>query len=115
MAGEGDAIWVMAGVLVCVKELAYMMIAHMSEGDYDRDHVSALGNDRDHVVDWAVTISPQIYGSLKSVPRVALTVDPRPGDHPHVLGSALVSPGTVGEITDAAATFLGTYAGLVYA
>jgi pimeloyl-ACP methyl ester carboxylesterase len=73
------------------------------------------GNDRDHVVDWAVTISPQIYGSLKSVPRVALTVDPRPGDHPHVLGSALVSPGTVGEITDAAATFLGTYAGLVYA
>ena len=49
MAVEGDVLWVMAGVLLGVKELAYMMIAHMSEGDYDRDHVSALCNDRDHV------------------------------------------------------------------
>ena len=49
MAGEGDALWVMTGVLVGVKELAYMMIARVSEGDYDRDHVSALCNDRDHV------------------------------------------------------------------
>ena len=49
MPGEGDALWVIAGVPVGVKESAYMTIAHMSEGDCDRDHVSALCNDRDHV------------------------------------------------------------------
>ena len=82
---------------------------HLDFGDL-RCPCMFVGNDRDHVVDWSYTIGPRVYGRIRGVPRVALTVEPGDDDHGHVLGSSVISEGTVPEVTAAVATFLETYA-----